>query len=96
MDLVHEPRGGRLAQDGLELTGDLRAVEALELDALHRPDALPSGDERAQRMAAVQLVGAEADDHEYAVRLERADEQGHQVERRAIGPVEVLDHEHVL
>jgi hypothetical protein len=94
MDLVHEPRGRRLAQDGLELTRDLRAAEALELDALHRPDALPSGDERAQRMAAVQLVGAEADDHEHAVRVERAHEQGHEVERRAIGPVEVLDHEH--
>ena len=44
----------------------IRAPQALELDALHRPYALPAGDQWPQRMAAVQLVGAEADDHEHA------------------------------
>ena len=73
---------------------DVRAPEALQLDALHRPYALPAGDERPQRMAAVQLVGAEADDHEHASGVQRAHEQGHEVERRPIRPVQILDHEH--
>ena len=65
-----------------------------QLDALHGPYALPAGDERPQRMAAVQLVGAEADDHEHASAVQRAHEQGHEVERRPIRPVQILDHEH--
>ena len=94
VDLVHEPRARRRAEDGLELLRDLRAPEALQLDALHGPYALPAGDERPQRMAAVQLVGAEADDHEHASAVQRAHEQGHEVERRPIRPVQILDHEH--
>jgi hypothetical protein len=45
-------------------------------------------------MAAVRLVGAEADDHEDASAVQRAHEQGHEVERRPIRPVQILDHEH--
>jgi hypothetical protein len=92
--LVHEPRARRRAQDGLELLRDLRAPEAPQLDALHGSHALPAGDERPQRMAAVQLVSAEAGDHEHAIGVERTHEQGHEVERRPIRPVQVLDHEH--
>ena len=45
-------------------------------------------------MAAVQLVGAEADDHQHAIGVQRAHEQGDEVERRPIRPVQILDHEH--
>jgi hypothetical protein len=108
-DLLHEetrcppsargpgPRAARWAarrRDGLELLRDLRAPQPPELDALHRPHALPAGDQRAQRMAAVQLVGAEADDDQHAIGAQRAHEQGHEVERRAIRPVQILDDEH--
>ncbi len=94
VDLVHEPRARRRAEDGLELLRDLRAPEAPELDALHCPYALPAGDQRPQRMAAVQLVGAEADHQEHAIGAQRTHEQGHEVERRLIRPVQILDHEH--
>ena len=94
MDLVDEPGGRRRAEDGLELPRHLRAVEAPKLDALHGPHALPAGDERAQRVAAVQLVGTEADDHEHATGVQGAHEQGHEVERRPVRPVQILDHEH--
>jgi len=94
VDLVHEPRARPRAQDGLELPRDLRTPEALQLDALHGTYALPAGDQRPQRMAAVQLVGAEADDHEHAIGVQGAHEQGHEVERRPVRPVQILDHEH--
>ena len=45
-------------------------------------------------MAAVQLVGAEADDHQHASAVQRAHEKGDEVERRPIRPVQILDHEH--
>ena len=94
VDLVHEPRARRRTEDGLELARHVRPPKALQLDALHRPYALPAADERSQRMAAVQLVGAEADDHEHASAVQRAHEQGHEVQRRPIRPVQILDHEH--
>jgi hypothetical protein len=94
VDLLHQSAGRRRAEDGLEQPCDLRAPEALELDALHGPDALPAGDQRPQRMAAVQLVGAEADDHQHAIGAHGAHEQGHEIERRPIRPMQVLDHEH--
>jgi hypothetical protein len=44
-------------------------------------------------MAAVQLVGAVGQHHEQPG-LEVADEEGEQVQGRAVGPVQVLHHQH--
>ena len=55
--------------------------------------ALELGDDRPQRMAAVQLVAAVGADHEDVLAAQRAGEEDEEVARRAVGPVEVLDDE---
>ena len=69
------------------------AAEALDSDPLHAGHALELGEHRAQRVAAVQLVGAVG--HEQAQRLGAgaADEEDEEVARGGIGPVQVLEHE---
>jgi hypothetical protein len=91
---VHELGLGGGGQNGLQLRGDLVASEARQLYVLHGAHALPAGQQRAQRVGAVELVGAVRDDEQYADAAERAYEQGDQVERGRVGPVEVLDDEH--
>ena len=82
---------GRGPEDVGELVGKLVTVEALELDPLGAGAALELGEQRAQRMSAVQLVGAVGgDDHRRLLRqagLEEAQERP----GRAVGPVDVLD-----
>jgi hypothetical protein len=94
VDEIHQPRARRGAEDRLELALHVVTPEALELDAVHGAHALPARDQRAQRVAAVQLVGAERDDHQDAPGAQRSYEEGHEVERRPVRPVQVLDDEH--
>ena len=85
--------GGGDAERRDEL-GDLRLGQALELEALEHALAAHVGDQLEQRVAGLELgvaVGAEQED---AARLRRADEVPQQLQRRAVGPVEVVEHEH--
>ena len=56
--------------------------------------ALELGQQRAQRVAAVQLVGAVGDDEAQRLGVGAAHEEGEEVARRGVGPVGVLEHEH--
>ena len=55
--------------------------------------ALELGEQRAQRVAAVQLVGAVGRDDEDALVPQAAREEDEECPGRAIGPVDVLEHE---
>ena len=92
---AEEPLGqlvrGRLLQDARELRGDLVAVEALERDPLDAGGALQLGQQRAQRVAPVQLVGAVGDDEAERLLARAAHEEREEVARRAVGPVDVLE-----
>ncbi len=83
---------GRGAGDGLDLVGQLAPVERGQVDAHRGAGAEQLGQHGPQRMAAVQLVAAHGgQQHDRPVEV--ALEEDQQVERRAIGPVQVLDDE---
>ena len=84
---------GRRAEDVLEQVGELVVREARQLDAARAGVALELGQQRAQRVAAVQLVGAVGRDHEHALGPQAAGEEDEEGARRAVGPVDVLEHE---
>ena len=83
----------RLAEDVLELIGELAVRERLERDATGAWVAFELGQQRAERVAAVQLVGPVGADDEHALVREAVGEEGQRRARRAVGPVQVLDHE---
>ena len=60
---------------------------------MHLGIALDLGEQRAQRMAAVELVDAVGQDDEHALAAERAGEEGDEGAGRGVGPVEVLERE---
>ena len=82
---------GRRAEDVGELVGELLAGQRLERDAAGARVALDLGQQRAQRVAAVQLVGPVGADQEHALGHQAARQEGERRPRRAIGPVQVLD-----
>ena len=77
----------------VDLLGELGLREGADLEALDDRAALLLGQERAQRVLAVQLVAAVGADQEQALVAQAAHQGGEELERRAIGPVEVLDGE---
>ena len=80
-------------RDRPELLDRLAMREREELDAFDAPASLELGDERQQRVAAVELVGAVGEQqHDRAV-AQVADQEAEQVTGRPIGPVKVLDDE---
>src|ERR1700748_2666820 len=85
---------GGPAQDRLELARRLLAGEAWKLEPPDRPHPLPPRPERPQRMGPVNLVRAEGEDQQDAHPSQAADQERDEVERRAIGPLEVLNREH--
>ena len=84
---------GRPAEDVGEQLAQLVARQARELDPAGARVALELGQQRAQRVPAVQLVGAVGRDHEHALGPQAAAEEGEEGARRAVGPVDVLEHE---
>ena len=58
-----------------------------------RGTQLELGQQRAQRVAAVQLVGPVGDDDEDALAGQAARQERQRLARRAVGPVQVLDHQ---
>ena len=84
----------RAQQDGLDLLADLRLRERAERDRLDGRAALELVDvalERLQVPAVVQAVGRDEQDP-LAARVARHERQ--EVERRRVGPVDVLDDQH--
>ena len=82
---------GRLAEDVVELLGELGARQRLELHPAGAGVALELGQQRAQRVAAVQLVRAVGRDDQHALAAQRARQVHEEGARRAVGPVQVLD-----
>jgi hypothetical protein len=90
-DPVDHGRRDRVAGDRLEVLGQLEPVEGGELDALQVGDADQLGQQRAQGVAAVQLVGPVAGHQGDPAAAQGPDQEGQQVAGGAVGPVQVLD-----
>ncbi len=72
-----------------------RRVSAGRLDPLDPVDPVQLGEERPQRVGAVQLVGPVGDDDQHAVQCPLvADQERQQVPAGLVGPVRVLDGQH--
>ena len=80
--------------DAGQLGRHLGRAEAGQLQALDPAAAVQLGQERPQRVAAVQLVGAVGSDQQEAAVAQVADQEGEQVAGGPVGPVQVLDHQH--
>ena len=93
VEAVDEAVVGCLAEDVLQRRGQLVAAQRLERDAVDLGIALDLGQQRAQRMAAVELVDAVGQDDEHPLAAERAGEERDEGAGRGVGPVEVLEHE---
>ena len=91
--LVDELARGGFAADGRDQLGDLVTVEAREIEAVRGTRTVELGEHRPERMAAVEVVGAERADHEHARVAQVAREEHEEVTRRVIGPVQVFEHE---
>jgi hypothetical protein len=90
-DAVDHHRGDRLAGHGLEVLGQLGPAEGGEFDALQVGQADQLGQQRPQRVAAVELVGAVAGDQGDPAAAQGPDEERQQVAGGPVGPVQVLD-----
>ena len=90
-DVGDQPRRGRVAEDPGHQTGQLGAGERVELQALGAAAPFHLGQERPQRVAGVQLVGAVGEDRDHPG-PEVAQQELEQVEGGPVGPVQVLDH----
>ena len=90
--------GGDAARSAAEQLGQqvghLTAAEPGDLQSHHAGQPTDLGQERAQRVAAVQLVGAVGGDHQHRGVGEGAGQEAQQVPGRLVGPVQVLDHHH--
>ncbi len=89
----HELVARRLPEDVRQRLDELGAIERLELDPVRAVQAVELGQQRTQRMAAVELVGPVAEHQHHALAAQAADEEVDERARRAVGPVEVLEHE---
>ena len=78
----------------LSCSAELLARERAQLDAAVARVALELGQQRAQRVAAVQLVRAVGRDDEHALLAEAARQVDEERAGRAVGPVQVLDRDH--
>ena len=81
----------RLAEDVRELLAQLVARERPQLDAAGARVALQLGEQRAQGMAAVQLVRPVGRHHQHALAAQRRSQVDEERPRGAVGPVQVLD-----
>lgn len=82
------------AQDAGQLGGHLLAAEPVQLQPVHGALALQLGEEGAQRVAAVQVVGAVGGQDQHPGPVQGADQVAEQFPGGAVGPVQVLDRQH--
>ena len=88
---IEQVVAGRLAEDVAQLLGELLARQRMQLHPARAGIALELGEQRPQRVAAVQLVRAVAGDHEHALAAQRRSQIDEEGARGAVGPVQVLD-----
>ena len=79
------------AKDPGQLLGELRLIEARQVDPLEPRQAPELGDDLEEWMAARKRVHARCHDHDPVPCLHRTSEVLHEIQRRRVGPVEVLD-----
>ena len=83
----------RRVEDVRQLLGQLLAAQRRERDAARAGMQLELGQQRAQRMAAQQLVGSIRAHDEHALLGQPARQERQRRARRAVGPMQVLDHQ---
>jgi len=91
-DLRDQGGGGRLLQDRGQQLGQLPAAQSVQLQPLGPAAAVQLGQERPQRVAAVQLVAA-VGEHQGHAAAQVADQEAQQVADGLVGPVQVLHHQ---
>jgi hypothetical protein len=91
-DLPHQHRRHRPVQDPTQQLGQLLAVQPAKLQPLDPAAAVQLGQQRPQRVAAVQLIGAVAQ-HQRDPAAQVPDHKAQQVAGGLVGPVQVLDHQ---
>ena len=77
-------------EDPGDLAADLGAVEAAEFDPADRAQPVEFGEQGAQRVAAVDVVGAVGGEDDEAAGAQGAEEVGEKVAGGGVGPVQVL------
>ncbi len=86
----HEGLVGPLGEDPGELAAHLGPVEAGQFDALDGAQPVQFGEQRAQRVAAVDVVGPVGGDEDEPAAGEGAEQVGQQVPGGGVRPVQVL------
>ena len=92
-DGPHQLRRRGRADDSRDLLAGLLERQRSELEALRDRRGTDVGEEAAQAVAELDLVAAMGADHEDALVPQAPREERHEVERRSVGPVEVLERE---
>ena len=93
VQLVGERGRHGAAGDRLELAGDVVAVERLEIEPGHERPPRQLGHEPPRRMLARKLAGAVRERERDRLGAQVAGQERHEVPRRAVGPVDVLEHD---
>ena len=94
VEAVEQLGAGRRTEDVLQRGGELVAAQRTEGHAAHARVALQLGQQRAQGVAAVQLVEAVRADDEHALAAQRVGQEGDEGARGGVGPVEILEDQH--
>ena len=84
----------RGAGEGGRERAQLGGVERREVEPLDARVPRELGEHRPQRVAAVQVVGAQAGDQQQVLVAQPRDEEPQHVPAGGVGPVQVLEHEH--
>ncbi len=93
VQIVDERRGHGLAGDCLELAGDIFAAERLEVEPRDERAAGELRHEPPGRMLERELAGAVRQRERDPLVAQVAGEERHEVARRRVGPVHVLEHD---
>jgi hypothetical protein len=91
---IDQLHAGSIAEDVLQRLRQLGAIERSQLDSARALEALELCEERAQRVAAVKLVGAVGEQQHHALLSQAAGQEGHERACRAVRPVHVLEDQH--
>ena len=92
-DRIEERRARGRADDARQQLGQRSALESREVEAIHAGLPFRLGQPGRERMATMELVRPERADDAQPLVARVAPQEGEQVARRPVGPVEVLDDE---
>ena len=90
---LNQPAAGSVTEDVGQRFSELVAIEWLQVDAPRALEPLELAEQRPHRVAAMQLVGPEAEQLHHPLLPEAAGEERDKRPRRAIRPVHVLEHQ---